>query len=66
MEIWELNRLSRSEIEKMQDELKNVSANLDSERQKLIEDKVSQRYSNENKLCCSDDTLRNCLYSSES
>jgi hypothetical protein len=58
MELWELLQLSRPEIEKMREEVKLASAQLDNARQKLMGAKVTFHYPNVDMLIDLEKNLR--------
>lgn len=58
MEFWEDQQLPRSEIDRMREDVKNASAQLDSERRKLMAAKVTFQYPNADLLIYLEKTLR--------
>ena len=58
MEFWEHQQLSRPEIEKLREEVKHASAQLDNERRKLMAAKVTFQYPNADLLIYLEKTLR--------
>lgn len=58
MELWELLQLPRPEIDKMREEVKLASAQLDNARRKLMEAKVTFHYPNADMLIDLEKTLR--------
>lgn len=58
MELWELLQLSRPEIEKLKEEVKHASAQLDYERRKLMDAKVTFCYPDSEQLIDLEKTLR--------
>ncbi len=58
MEFWEHQQLARAEIEKLREEVKHASAQLDNERRKLMAAKVTFQYPNADLLIYLEKTLR--------
>lgn len=58
MEVWEHQQLSRTEIEKLREDVKHASAQLENERRKLMAAKVTFQYPNADLLIYLEKTLR--------
>lgn len=57
MEFWEHQQLSRPEIDRMREDVKNASAQLDNARRKLMEGKITFHYPNAELLIYLEKTL---------
>ncbi len=58
MEVWEHQQLSRTEIKKLREDVKNASALLDNARRKLTEGNITFQYPNADLLIYLEKTLR--------
>ncbi|MGI1678099.1 MAG: hypothetical protein K6L75_05160 [Cellvibrionaceae bacterium] len=58
MEFWEHQQLSRAEIDRMREEVKHASAQLDNARRKLTEGNITFQYPNADLLIYLEKTLR--------
>jgi len=58
MEVWEHQQLARAEIDKMREDVKHASEQLDNERRKIMAAKVTFQYPNADLLIYLEKTLR--------
>lgn len=58
MEFWEHQQLSRTEIKKLREDVKNASVQLDNARRKLTEGNITFQYPNADLLIYLEKTLR--------